>query len=272
VGFAVPKTLVTNRRESALSFADEVGGDLAIKSLGAISVMQDEIGRAVQYGIFTRRITSAELVELSDKIGNMPTLFQEFIPKKSELRITCIGHHIFACQIQTRTGDITSDDYRFDTSNLQHTAIDRPELTSRLNAYMKAFGLNFGCFDFIVPENGEPVFLECNCNGQWLWVQEKTGQDIGKAIADQLIRYSYLDYDLATFHNYWSDKKLWERVRRNVDECVAGARARPALSALNGPQLLPGRGHCPLVWPYAAILPAVPWQRPTGRASDPRWP
>src|SRR5258708_4300077 len=45
VGFAVPQTLVTNRPKSALDFADQIDGDLAIKSLGAISVMQDQAGR-----------------------------------------------------------------------------------------------------------------------------------------------------------------------------------------------------------------------------------
>jgi glutathione synthase/RimK-type ligase-like ATP-grasp enzyme len=190
VGFAVPQTLVTNRPESALGFGDQVDGDLAIKSLGAISVMQDEAGQAVQYGIFTRRISSAELAEFSDKIGHMPTLFQEFIPKNSELRVTCVGDQVFACRIQNRVGDITSDDYRFDTSNLEHTAMECPELTTRLHAYMRAFGLNFGCFDFIVSKSDEVIFLECNCNGQWLWVQERTGQPIGEAIAKRLLQHS----------------------------------------------------------------------------------
>lgn len=190
VGFAVPQTLVTNRPESALGLATQVDGDLAIKSLGAISVMQDQVGRSVQYGIFTRRISSVELAEFSDKIGHMPTLFQKFIPKHSELRVTCVGEQVFACQIQTRAGDITSDDYRFDTPNLQHDAIECADLIPRLHAYMKAFDLNFGCFDFIVSRDGGVVFLECNCNGQWLWVQERTGQPIGEAIARQLFQHS----------------------------------------------------------------------------------
>lgn len=190
VGFTVPHTLVTNRPEAALEFAAQIDGDLAIKSLGAISVMQDQVGSALQYGIFTRRVSSADLVEFSDKIGYMPTLFQQFVPKDSELRITCVGEQVFACRIQTRAGDITSDDYRFDTPNLQHTAIECPDLTSRLHAYMKAFGLNFGCFDFIVSKTGEAIFLECNCNGQWLWVQDRTGQPIGEAIATELLRHA----------------------------------------------------------------------------------
>lgn len=188
VGFAIPQTLLTNRAEAAHDFAALVDCDLAIKSLGAISVLEDQVDRVIQYGIFTRRISSQELIEFRDKIGHMPTLFQKFIPKQSEMRITCVGKEVFACRIQTRPGDITGDDYRFDTANLQHTSIKYPELTKRLHAYMKAFDLNFGCFDFIVSESGEPVFLECNCNGQWLWIENLTGQPIGKAIADQLLK------------------------------------------------------------------------------------
>jgi glutathione synthase/RimK-type ligase-like ATP-grasp enzyme len=216
VGFEVPQTIITNQPKSALDFADQVNGDLAIKSLGAISVMQDEVGRAVQYGIFTRRINSGELAELSDKIGHMPTLFQKFIPKHSELRVTCIGEQVFTCQIRTRAGDITSDDYRFDTPNLQHTAIECPELTTRLHEYMKAFDLNFGCFDFIVSERGEVVFLECNCNGQWLWVQERTGQPIGEAIASQLLRHSNATREHDVFQTTGNGKTIASRRRRSV--------------------------------------------------------
>jgi hypothetical protein len=51
---------------------------------------------------------------------------------------------------------------------------------------MKAFGLNFGCFDIGITKSGEPVFFECNPNGQWQWVENLTGLPIGKAIADEL--------------------------------------------------------------------------------------
>jgi glutathione synthase/RimK-type ligase-like ATP-grasp enzyme len=48
--------------------------------------------------------------------------------------------------------------------------------------------LNFGCFDFIVDENDNVFFLECNSNGQWLWIEEDTGMDISGAIAEWLIK------------------------------------------------------------------------------------
>ncbi len=221
VGFAVPTTIVTNKPASAISFAKSVGGDLALKSLGAISVIADEADKIVQYGIFTRRISHDELSEFGDKIGHMPTLLQEFIPKKWELRITCVGNDVFACQIQTREGDITSDDYRFDTSNLEHTAVECPELASRMHAYMKFFGMNFGCFDFIVPEHGEPVFLECNCNGQWLWVENLTGQPIGLAIARQLLQHATVGKKI---ESHLIDKTNVERKSRIHYQDITGSR------------------------------------------------
>lgn len=187
VGLAVPRTVVTNRSAEALDFASSISGDLAIKSLGAISVIEERNQEAVQYGIFTRRIDLSELRDASDKVQHMPTLFQEFIEKDHELRITCVGEQVFACQIKPRTNDLTADDYRFDTKNLIHSPIDCPELHSRLHGYMEAFGLNFGCFDIAVTKSGEPIFLECNPNGQWLWVEHLTGLPIAEAIARQLI-------------------------------------------------------------------------------------
>jgi hypothetical protein len=56
-----------------------------------------------------------------------------------------------------------------------------------MEAYLEAFGLNFGCFDFAVSQSGETAFLECNPNGQWLWVEELAGLPIGAAIAELLV-------------------------------------------------------------------------------------
>jgi hypothetical protein len=187
IGFRVPRSLVTNDDRIALNFCEALGTDIAIKSLGAISVLGTYQGHATQYGVFTRRVTLEELSGFRDKIPHMPTLFQEFVPKTSELRVTCVGENVFGCRITPRCGDITADDYRFDTKGLTHEPVECPELVKRLHAYMRVFGLKFGCFDFIVDQNGEPVFLECNPNGQWLWVEEMAGLPIGAAIAAELM-------------------------------------------------------------------------------------
>ena len=52
--------------------------------------------------------------------------------------------------------------------------------------YLKTINLNFGCFDFIYGKNKKYYFLECNPNGQWMWIEEDIGLPISKAIADFL--------------------------------------------------------------------------------------
>jgi glutathione synthase/RimK-type ligase-like ATP-grasp enzyme len=190
IGFNIPKTIVTNDAETALRFADEVGSDLAIKSLGSLSVTQEIGGKITQFGIFTRRITRAELEEFRDKVRYLPTQFQQFIEKRYELRITCVGKRVFACRIEPRPGNLTDEDCRLDIRSLNHVACDCPELHEKLHAYMQAFGLNFACFDIAITKMGEAVFFECNPNGQWLWVENLTGLPIGKAIADELLAAS----------------------------------------------------------------------------------
>lgn len=190
IGFRTPRTIVTNSAKEAFHFADAVAPMcLAIKSLGAVSVTEEADTHELQYGIFTRKIDRRELEAVSDKIAHLPTTFQEFVPKRYELRITCVGRRVLTCRIDARRGDLTADDYRFDTTNLEHRAFDCPELHARLHRYMAAFGLKFACFDIIVASSGEPVFLEANANGQWLWVEHLTTLPIGRAIAEELISY-----------------------------------------------------------------------------------
>ncbi len=186
VGFKIPLTLVTNDPAAALRFAEELNSDLAIKSLGALSVTEGTEAKAT-YGLFTRRITRGELDEFRDKVSHLPTTFQQFIEKRCELRVTCIGEQVFACHIETSPGTLSADDYRFNTQNLDHAACECPELHERLHAYMRELQINFACFDFVVPHEGEPIFLEANCNGQWLWVENLAGLPIGRAIAEELL-------------------------------------------------------------------------------------
>ena len=40
---------------------------------------------------------------------------------------------------------------------------------------MAAVGLRYGAFDFRVDPDGAPWFLECNPEGQYLWIEIETG-------------------------------------------------------------------------------------------------
>lgn len=51
---------------------------------------------------------------------------------------------------------------------------------------MRELDLSFGALDFLVTSSGDWVFLEINPNGQWAWIEDKTGLPIAAAIADAL--------------------------------------------------------------------------------------
>jgi hypothetical protein len=52
---------------------------------------------------------------------------------------------------------------------------------------IKHYGLSFGEIDFIRNKNGDYVFLEINPNGQWLWLELKSGYNLTKDVADNLL-------------------------------------------------------------------------------------
>jgi hypothetical protein len=74
VGFSIPRTVITNNPETALAFARSLPGDIAIKSLGSVSVFAPS-GRdgAIQYGLFTRRVSLVELESVKESIHHQPT-------------------------------------------------------------------------------------------------------------------------------------------------------------------------------------------------------
>ena len=187
VGFITPRSVVTNQADVALAFAESVGWDVAIKSLGALTVTEQRSDDLVQYGVFTRRVNKSELLSQKDKIVHMPTIFQEYVNKAYELRVTCVADQTFCCRIDSQASAESREDFRFNTRNLKHELVECPEIEPKLKAYMKEFGLNFGCFDIAVTPSGEFVFFECNPNGQWLWIEELTGAPIGKAVAELLL-------------------------------------------------------------------------------------
>ena len=72
-----------------------------------------------------------------------------------------------------------------DTLDYSITAVDS-SIEEFCLAMLDALGLQFGAFDFIVDTSGELYFLEVNPNGQWYWLEDKTGALISDAIVSIL--------------------------------------------------------------------------------------
>ncbi|HSX07494.1 MAG TPA: hypothetical protein VLG11_01220 [Candidatus Saccharimonadales bacterium] len=180
-GFKVPETVVSNQWASveALDY-EQLSAKMARTSIvPSIDGKQEKIMHAT-------KLTHAQLPK---QVSPYPAIWQPFIEKKREWRVTVVGDKVFAAAIYT--DDTAKDDWRKHqfTSAVQFKAEDFPkEEAEKCKALLKHYGLRYGAFDFIEKPDGEIVYLEVNPNGQFKWLEDDLGLPISEAIADELLR------------------------------------------------------------------------------------
>ncbi|MBT2386577.1 ATP-grasp ribosomal peptide maturase [Streptomyces sp. ISL-11] len=175
-GLEVPPTLITNDPDAARDFAKE-HGPVVYKPLRSTDYREDGELRT----IWVRQV---EAGGIGDGVAACPHLFQQAVAKTADLRVVAVGRELFATRI-TIDGDHL--DWRLDYDRLTFTRIDVPgPVRSGIRAYLRAFGLAFGAFDFALGRDGVWRFYECNPNGQWAFVDDRTTMAITRAMAGLL--------------------------------------------------------------------------------------
>lgn len=190
IGFLTPDTCFSNRKKDVVEFA-KAYEEVILKSIESDSVWDEAKG--LEYVFYAKKVKSALLEDIPDEaFGQTVSFIQNYVPKMFELRITVVGTKIFACKIDSQI--LEEDQGKVDwrqgyDHGLKQEIYDLPgEISDKCLLFLEQLGLNFGCFDFIVTPDEEYVFLECNPNGQWLWIELETGMEISKAIAEILIK------------------------------------------------------------------------------------
>lgn len=182
LGLPIPRTLMTNDAVAARDFVTEVGlGKVVHKTFLATQEHWRE----------TRLLREEELPML-EHLRHAPAIFQERIDAVADVRVTVVGDELFATEITTVPGTYELD-YRMalGTARLRATSVSE-ETEHTLRALMRELGLVYGAIDLLRTRDGTEVFLEINPAGEWLFAQERTGQDITGAMAALLAR---LDHD-----------------------------------------------------------------------------
>lgn len=181
-GLRIPRTIITNEPEMIRQAYGDFG-QMIVKATRTGYVIRE----GQEYSIFTSRVLEEHLDQL-ECARYSPSIYQEMIPKRFDLRITIVGRKIFAAAIDSQSDPRATVDWRHTADpNLPHHAIALPaQIENRLLKLMDSLGLTFGAIDMIETPTGELVFLEVNPSGQWLWLDEILDLGISRSLAEWL--------------------------------------------------------------------------------------
>lgn len=181
VGLAIPDTLVTNSFDAARAFLAK--GAMVAKPLRQALIDDGEVGSV----IFTSRVTAIEMAD-AEAVRRAPMILQREILKRSDIRVVVIDGTVFATRILSQAHDETRVDWRKGVRlDLAHEAMELPGgLASTCIAVTRDLQLRFAAIDLVEDEGGRFWFLEANPNGQWAWIEQRTGVKVTAAIVDAL--------------------------------------------------------------------------------------
>ena len=186
IGFRLPETLHSNDPARLAAFA-RGHSPVAIKALRMPAVSRDgDVYRARH--ISCRSFDGGDLARRLEGRERCQLYCQEAVDRKCDWRITVLPHQTICAEIDTSPLEGNQLDWREQAKDLDHRIVRLdPEFEGKLRSYLELMELTAGYFDFAVPQEGPPVFFECNTNAQWLWIEQTTGYPIAEAIARELL-------------------------------------------------------------------------------------
>jgi hypothetical protein len=133
-------------------------------------------------------VVSPELLDDDDVLALTPSIYQECIRGRRHLRISIVGERCDGALIEAAELDWRYDlnvpfsPYRLDS-----------KLAQRLGATLRQLGLVMGIVDVKLTDDDEPVFLEVNSQGQFLFVEALCGLPLADAFAAFLVDQAVQD-------------------------------------------------------------------------------
>ena len=185
VGMETPRTLYSNDPDRIRRFIRDCGGAVYKTFNGRPGMWRD--GER-EFDLYTARIDEDALPD-DDLVRAVPGIYQEYVAKAFELRVTVVGEHIVPCAIRSQASSEGTIDWRKAQDDIGFEPIELGEATARgIRSLMRRLGLVFGCLDFIATPDGRLVFLEVNQMGQFMFVEARTGIPLIDAFSELLIQ------------------------------------------------------------------------------------
>ncbi|MEA2601380.1 MAG: hypothetical protein QOF89_2372 [Acidobacteriota bacterium] len=182
-GLTVPETLYSNDPGEIRDFIAALGGSAIYKPLSTAPWRNG----STRWACYANVVTADKLVD-DDILRQTPGIYQEVVAKNYELRVTIMGREAFSTRVLSQDTVEGKVDWRRAYDELRMVAEPlRAEVLESCLELMRQLSIVFGCFDFIVTPEGEHIFLEVNEMGQFLFIEQYTGQPVLDAFSDFLI-------------------------------------------------------------------------------------
>ena len=172
IGLTFPDTVMGNNAGAVRRLAQE--GRVVFKPFRP-NAWQEEGGLSAGATILDNdHLPDAQVIEFC------PGIYQRYVEKTADIRVTVAGNRLLAVRLQRRSGEAYVD-WRIHVLEQDFFAerITLPAaLEQGIQALMASLGLVFGCLDFVVDADGAYQFLEINQAGQFLFLEDMI-PDIG---------------------------------------------------------------------------------------------
>jgi ATP-GRASP peptide maturase of grasp-with-spasm system len=184
-GLDIPRTYISTQK-AAISKLLNQNEKLVTKAI------QDNFAPSVNdkdFGLLTQVIDEDLLSDLPDTF--FPSLFQEKLEKKFDLRIFYLDGAFYSVAILSQENERTAIDFRnYDLQNPNRkNMFELPyKIKSRLTALLKNLRLNTASIDMVYTTDNRYVFLEINPVGQYDMVGKPMNFNLDKKIALWLAR------------------------------------------------------------------------------------
>lgn len=178
IGLKIPKTYLINNKKSFDNLKDQ--GKLITKTIYGNPVITINGEREFMYTTVIDKIEDDEF---------FPSIFQEYIDKKYELRVFYIDGDFYSMAIFSQndaTTKVDFRDYNYEKPN-RTVPFKLPSIIEdKLKVLMEKINLNCGSIDIIVTKNNDYVFLEVNPVGQFGMVSYPCNYNLEEKIAKYL--------------------------------------------------------------------------------------
>lgn len=194
-GMRVPRTLFSNDRDAIVAFIESEGRPVIAKTYTPLAWRQPtDYGHrsAMAYSF----LLDADRARTAATLQWCSGIYQQPLSKRAEARVTFFGDACFGTLLDSQSVPDAVVDWRAGQGQVAMQPFDVPtDIVNACRAYLRRSGLLMGCFDFVITEEGDWYFLECNEQGQWLW-QEARCPDLHLLAAF----VEFIQNPSATFH------------------------------------------------------------------------